>query len=182
MKALFRDVSEEDARADPYDGPHGFLLGVFSLEEIADQYFRAANLLVDSIKNKSSVDYELAYPVLYLYRHAIEIRLKSLMGSTSTHHRLDTLSGDLVKFARTRFQQEVPTWVTKLLRELAGIDPTSQAFRYGEDKYGDGNRQMSVPYETYVRLSELHERLNQLYESLKHAAEQVREKQGERVP
>jgi len=179
VSKLFRDVTEGDEREDPYSGPHGFLLGVFSMEDIADQYFKAANLLVDSIKSKNTVDYELAYPVLYLYRHAIELILKSLMGSTSNSHRLDALQGDLVKFAREHFKQDVPSSVIALLRELASIDPTSQAFRYGEDRYDNQKQTKPVPYETYVRLSELHERLNGLYESFKHAIQQVKRRQGE---
>ncbi len=173
MSLLFRSPTEGDEREDAYSGPFGFLvggLGAGERDHIAEQYFRAANLLVENIRQKNVADFEIAYPVLYLYRHAVEVLLKSLLGGHTSHHRLDALAGDLVKFAREKYDQQVPQWVTDRLHELARIDPTSQAFRYGEDKYpGKGDGRQPVPYETYVRVAELHDSMNRLFAALKGA-------------
>lgn len=172
MRPLFRDPGEGDEREDGYSEPHGFLLGPMGMidrAEMADQYFRAANLLIENVDRQRVADYEVAFPVLFLYRHALELVIKCILGGGS-HHRLDTLAGDLVTFIRKQYGQAVPTWVTRRLQELAKIDPTSEAFRYGEDKYdGKTKERTGIPTETYVRVSELQDELNRLYRALRHA-------------
>lgn len=174
MTPLFRDPGEGDEREDGYSEPHGFLLGGMSYDEresIAFQYLKAANLIVDGIRQKQVADYEVAYPVLYLYRHSIELLLKALIGGKTKQHRLDALGADLMTHVRARYGQEVPRWVIEQLNEVARIDPTSQAFRYGEDKYSDcksGQRQ-PIPHETYVRVEDLHRSMNALYSVLARA-------------
>lgn len=172
MKPLFRDPGEGDEREDGFSQPHGFLLGPMGMidrAEMADQYFRAANLLINRIDQQEVADYEVAYPVLFLYRHALELVMKCILGGGS-HHRLDALAGDLVTFVKKKHGQVVPAWITKRLHELAKIDPTSEAFRYGEDKYhGKGNGRTGIRPETYVRVSELRDELNSLYRALRRA-------------
>lgn len=171
MTALFRDPGEGDEREDGYSQPHGFLLGGMLADEresIAFQYLKAANLIVDGVRQKQVADYEVAYPVLYLYRHAIEVLVKALIGGDKDHHRLDVLGCELVAHVRARYDQEVPRWVIEQLNEVASIDPTSQAFRYGEDKYSDckAKQRRPIPYETYVRVEDLHKSMNRLYAAL----------------
>lgn len=174
MTKLFRDPGEGDEREDGYSEPHGFLLsgmGPDERESIAYQYLQAANLIVESVRQKRIADYEIAYPVLYLYRHAIEVLLKVLVGGSKNHHRLDALGSDLVIHVREHFGQEVPRWVIEQLNEVARIDPTSQAFRYGEDRYSNckANQRRPVPHETYVRVEDLHNSMNRLYSALARA-------------
>lgn len=169
---LFRDPGEDDQRDDAYSGPFGFLIGGLTASErveLAEQYLMAANLLVESIRKQEVADFEIAYPVLFLYRHALEVLIKHLIGSDVNHHRLDALADDLVRFARDQHGEQVPSWIVSRLREIAQIDPTSQAFRYGEDRYEPQQRR-PVPYETYVRVSELHDIMNMLYVALRRAA------------
>ncbi|MCI5103891.1 MAG: hypothetical protein MRY60_08950 [Algiphilus sp.] len=170
---LFRDSGEGDQREDAYSGPFGFLIGGitgFERHELAEQYLTAANLLVESIRKQQVADYEIAYPVLFLYRHALEVLIKFLIGSESNHHRLDALADDLVRFARDKHGERVPSWIVGRLREIARIDPTSEAFRYGEDRYEPKARR-PVPHETYVRVAELNGVINELYAALKRAAD-----------
>lgn len=175
---LFRDPGEDDQREDAYSGPFGFLIGgltAFERIELAEQYLKAANLLVESIRKQQVADFEIAYPVLFLYRHALEVLIKHLLGRDVTHHRLDALADDLVQFARDQHGEQVPSWIVSRLREIAQIDPTSQAFRYGEDRYEPEQRR-PVPYETYVRVSELHDVMNTLYAVLRRATGIVHER------
>lgn len=138
--------------------------------ELAEQYLKAANLLVGAIQKKQVGDFEIAYPVLFLYRHALEVLIKHFIGREVNHHRLDALADDLVSFVRDHHGVKVPSWIVKRLREIARIDPTSEAFRYGEDRYTSKDRS-SVPYETYIRVSELHDVMNTLYSALRRAAD-----------
>lgn len=170
---LFRDAGEDDQREDGYSEPHGFLIGgMIAVErvELADQYLKAADLLVASIRKKHVGDFEIAYPVLFLYRHALEVLIKHFIGREVNHHRLDALADDLVGFVRDHHGEDVPSWIVNRLREIARIDPTSEAFRYGEDRYMSKDRS-PVPYETYIRVGELHDVMNALYAALRRAAD-----------
>lgn len=178
---LFRDSAEEDQREDAYSGPFGFLIGGLTGSErveLAEQYLKAANLLVESIRKQQVADFEIAYPVLFLYRHALEVLIKFLIGKDANHHRLDALADELVEFARVEHGEQVPHWIVSRLREIARIDPTSEAFRYGEDKYESKTRR-PVPHETYVRVVELHDVMNDLYSVLKRAADVAHKRAGE---
>lgn len=171
MKPLFRDPDAGDQREDGYSEPFGFLLGpmgVIGRGDMADQYHRAANLIVGQIQERKVADFEIAYPVLFLYRHAMELMLKTILSSQANHHRLDALADDFVSFAKDKYGERVPQWITRRLKELAQIDPTSQAFRYGEDKYDPGKKPTAIPAETYVRVLELRDEMNRLYQVLRH--------------
>ena len=181
MQPLFRDPGEGDEREDGYSEPFGFLLGpmgVIERGDMADQYFRAANLIVGQIQQRNVADFEIAYPVLYLYRHAMELILKTILSKEVSHHRLDALADDFVNFAQDKYRERVPQWVTHRLKELAKIDPTSQALRYGEDKYQSKEKPTGIPAETYVRVLELHEEMNRLYRVLSHVLAVVRRDAG----
>jgi hypothetical protein len=173
MKPLFRDPCEGDEREDGYSEPFGFLLGpmgVFSRDEMADQYFLAANVLVEQVQQRNVADYDIAYPVLFLFRHAMELMLKSLLGQSAPHHhRLNSIADDFAAFVHREHRQEVPRWIVERLHELARIDPTSEAFRYGEDKYQGTADRSGIPAETYVRVMELHDEMNRLYGALRRA-------------
>lgn len=170
---LFRGAGEDDQREDGYSEPHGFLIGGLTAcwrFELAEQYLKAANLLVESIEKKQVGDFEIAYPVLFLYRHALEVLIKHFIGREVNHHRLDALADDMVSFVRDHHGEEVPSWIVNRLREIARIDPTSEAFRYGEDRYRSKDRS-PVPHETYIRVGELHSVMNTLYAALRRAAD-----------
>lgn len=171
--SLFVELSEEHYREDAFSGPHGFVVGgasVPTMLEMAEQYLHAANVLADAIKRQEQEDFRLANPVLFLYRHALELVLKALLRSTSTHHRLDALGVDLKRYIREKYQQEVPNWITARLNELAALDPNSMAFRYGEEKYGGSKQFAPVPGETYVSVGRLKESINELFAALAGAA------------
>jgi len=177
MKPLFREPEAGDQRENGYSEPFGFLLGpigVIGRGDMADQYFRAANLIINQILERQIADYEIAYPVLFLYRHAMELLLKTILANQANHHRLDALADDFTRFAKEKYAEDVPQWITRRLKELARIDPTSQAFRYGEDKYDDSKKPTGIPAETYVRVLELHDEMNRLYRMMRRVLVVVR--------
>lgn len=176
MQPLFVELSEEHVRTDALSGPHGFVVGGMFLPtklEMAQQYLHAANVLAESIICQEQEDFRLANPVLFLYRHAIELALKALLPSESSHHRLATLGADLRSHVRTEYQQDVPAWILERLNQLAAIDPGSMAFRYAEERY-DGSRNFSsVPGELYVGVPHLRASMNELFTALAGAAEKM---------
>ena len=175
---LFAEPSEDCEREDPFSGPMGFMLGgmfVPTRLELSRQYFDAANLLLEAVKKQRIEDYALTYPALFLFRHALELVLKSILmrraEGAPAGHDLAALLGHLQDFAKDRFHQEVPNWIVSRIQEFAAIDPGSTAFRYGQDRYGGkGSKQTSIAEEVYVGLPHLQAVMKELYTVLAHAA------------
>ena len=142
LRSLFQESGEAFERAGPWDGPPAFMVGgmaVPTAAEMADQYVRAAGLLVDAIARGDCEDYLLPNPVLYLYRHAIELRLKWLLGGAARTHDLRGLMGEISTAAAAGRLAAPPAWVGERLAEFARMDPGSTSFRYGPSrKAADG--------------------------------------------
>jgi len=134
-RPLFEEPGPHIERADAWSGPQGFLLGGLAERtdrlNIAQDYMEAAYVLTEAIKKGDWEDYRLANPVLFLYRHSIELFLKGVMGETRKIHRLADLADGFAKFIQQRYRKDVPPWITARLKEIAAVDPNSTAFRYG---------------------------------------------------
>jgi hypothetical protein len=147
-RPLFEEPSADCEREDEWSGPKGFMFGGWSLPsgttwEMAEQYFDAANQLIQSILSGKIEDYRLGTPVLFLYRHWLELAVKSIIKPTYGHD-LAKLSDNLV----THFVErgvEVPKWITDRLLEIADKDPGSTAFRYAGGTV-DGEIYVSLPH------------------------------------
>jgi len=179
-RPLFVEQTDDIVRSDPYSGPLGFILGGMGLPtkmELSQQYFDAANALIHTIRKWEYEDYKLVYPVLFLYRHALELMLKWIMRSAANHHKLDVLADDFVTFVQTRYGQKVPAWITTRLKEFAQIDPNSMAFRYAEDKYSGSTKCSGVDDGIYVDVIHLQQAMAALYGTLAEVAGKI-EMQG----
>jgi hypothetical protein len=168
---LFVEYDEGMQREDAYSGPLVFSLtpiGQPTLLELSQQYFDAADTLVESIKKQRIEDYRIAYPTLYLYRHSIELILKFINAGNSNNHNLSTLTNGFVEHVKKHHKQSVPDWIINALIELAKTDPTSTAFRYAEDKY-QGKTYSSVD-DVYVYVVNFQTRMTALYKALYKAA------------
>jgi hypothetical protein len=142
-RPLFEPLSEQHERPDEWSGPLGFVLaGMARYTEqglrdaaLAEEYFNAATALIDAIIERRVADYQVANAALFLYRHCFELLLKSglptkVRAKKETHH-LGNLARSYAHHKKTA-GEIVPAWVIKRLEELAAIDPSSEAFRYGE--------------------------------------------------
>ncbi len=113
-------------------------------------YKEAADLLVANIENGRRMQDTLVYPILFLYRQYLELALKELIRDARIlqdidepfpkTHRID----ELWKICQTLLQQvssdepiDCLTEIGRLIGEFSGVDPTSMAFRYPEDKEGN---------------------------------------------
>ena len=134
-RPLFEEPGPHIERVDAWSGPQGFLLGGMAENadrlSIAQDYMEAAYVLTESIKKGDWEDYRLANPVLFLYRHSIELFLKGVMDETRKIHRLADLADGFAEFVRQRYGKDVPSWITLRLKEVAAVDPNSTTFRYG---------------------------------------------------
>jgi hypothetical protein len=126
----------------------------------ASGYLEAANALVQGLvqgtirEGKTDL---LVYPITYLYRHHLELRIKQLYVKTcrflgvnaelkQTHPLLDNWQDfkqklDLVaeKFSLTRDTRHYLNLVEKKLRTFSEIDNTSMTFRYPIDRQGNNH-------------------------------------------
>lgn len=142
-RPLFEPFGPEHERSDPWSGPLGFVIGGFATPiskaerdgALAEQYFAAANALVDAIIDGRVGDYEIANAALFLYRHSFELLLKAGLPAKVRARKEIHHLGDLAKSYAHHKQLAgtvVPPWVVKRCEELATVDPGSEAFRYGD--------------------------------------------------
>jgi len=164
-RPLFEEPTDVIEREDAWDEPLGFLVGGManmSPQQLAEQYFDAASVLIQLILDHQWEDYRLANPALFLYRHALELLVKAVMRERKTGHNLDKLANDLVTFVKREFHTDVPDWIIARLKELAKIDPGSTAFRYNENKDETTKEYVPVDGEFHVDLHHLQHVMNAL--------------------
>jgi hypothetical protein len=119
------------------------------LGSYADSYQFGALLLIEkSLQESTTKDFTI-YPIVFLIRHYIELRLKELIQGLSycttqqeelkIGHKLDTLWEEF-KVAYSKIGEKIDAEVFKsinnLIIELSNIDSTSMAYRYPIDKDG----------------------------------------------
>ena len=157
-RPLFEEPTPALERVDPSEGPWGFMVGGMAnltFQHVGQQYFDAAYLLSEKIRNGDWEDHRLANPVLYLYRHSVELFLKAALGNAAKTHDLGGLADQFQAFIKTEFDADVPDWIAKRLKELAAIDPNSTAFRYSQNYDKTAKKDVPVDGEFHVDLAHL---------------------------
>lgn len=111
-------------------------------------YHRAADLLVAEAEATAYLRPKLIYPIVFCYRHSLELALKQLLEDYGHHagHTPEFRSHQLAAiWARCReviehFNQGADPApldaIAKLIEEFADVDPGSFAFRYTSDTKG----------------------------------------------
>jgi len=157
-RPLFEQPTAAIERPDQWSEPLGFLVGGGAnhrFEHLGQQYYNAAGQLIESIKHQDVADYEVANPVLYLYRHSIELFLKAIMQGAAKTHSLDTLAEEYRDFVKDEFGSNCPEWIITRMKELGTIDPNSTAFRYNMTYNKQAKTDEPVPGEFHVNLHHL---------------------------
>lgn len=134
-----------DLKWQRYNGPIGRLMG----------FRRAADLMAKQLLERHDVaDLDtLIFPFATCWRHYLELQLKTLIIGfrTLVHEEQKSLHGhslskladiyfDLVKEADLQHSNEAieaDSHARRLIMQLDQIDPTSQEFRYHEDRQGN---------------------------------------------
>jgi hypothetical protein len=113
---------------------HGILLiggGVNGYLALARNYRESADTLLDSAL-KSGEPRDWGYPVLFAYRHTLELYLK-IIGEIDEHiHSLK----ECVRLVEGRHGERLPSPSREWIIELDEIDPAGTAFRYADDQAG----------------------------------------------
>lgn len=131
---------------------HGFDIYAYGYRAAADQ------IVQHVLETGRSPDY-LVYPICFLYRQYLELRLKAIIRDGSAlleeapgpyfHHRLR----DLWSQARSVIHQvwpdddssDIEDAVGSLISDFSDLDPNSETFRYPEDRHG-GNPLAGLRY------------------------------------
>jgi len=113
---------------------HGLFLNGGTVDqylELARSYRQSAEALLDSAL-KSGEPREWGYPVLFAYRHALELYLKILGEIKEPTHSLEACVHRIEHRLRRRVGSPTREWII----EFDKIDPYGTAFRYADDQAG----------------------------------------------
>jgi hypothetical protein len=155
--SIFQEVTEEIT--ENWNG--GVLVGGMALwsgeEPIARAYKQAGDVLVkEALEN--DLAHEFTYPILFVYRHTIELYLKTILNPTQRNHNLESLIQALVDYIDSKYKQPLESCVVERLREFATFDPSSTTFRYSS-----GHLKSEKLYsETWVDLTNLSQVMDML--------------------
>ena len=98
---------------------------------LASSFKRAGDTLLLAALASDSAD-ELLYPILFNYRHSIELYLKAIVEPTPHGHDLNGLIKKFREVILEEFGVEVPGWISDRLHEFQNVDSRSTTFRYPE--------------------------------------------------
>jgi hypothetical protein len=144
---------------DPFDNANIADDGFARLNLMTEGYKKAADLMVEASANDRFARDTLVFPVIFNYRHFLELSLKCQLakfgpdagiGPNWTSHDLAKLWAEFLAMLDhfgTDDPDEVDPVVEAIVLEFAKIDPGSYSYRYPVDRKGD-----AVP----VAYSDLH--------------------------
>ncbi len=165
-------------------------------------YRRGATLLVEHVmEHQRDQDY-LVYPVIFLYRHHIELALKNIIGhmpyvldqeftqAEEKHlgkHRLDLLwqnlkpklgaMADIAGWAR--LPNDDLEGIDSYIRQLTALDPDSFSFRYTRSKKGAPSLPLELKRINLRHFAEMMERLADYLDGLDTAVSVLEEGKAE---
>lgn len=99
---------------------------------LAKSYKRSADELV-KLAIESNKRTEFLCPVIFCYRHSIELFIKSIIRKEVKSHNLKKLYNIFEKLISSKFNQQVPDWFRNTILAINDFDPESITFRYGEN-------------------------------------------------
>lgn len=95
----------------------------------ATHFKKAGDALVQKLEKVDSEAYEILNPVLYLYRHSIELYLKSFLGEIKTHN-LQKLLHAFKDLMKSKYNWDIPVALEIFINEFDVYDRSSTVFRY----------------------------------------------------
>ena len=117
----------------------------------ATGYKKAAEKLIETVLNKPIDQDILIYPIVFLYRQYVELRIKEIIiegrilleegNDFPKHHNIWNLWCTAKQISIKVFENEIEhpdfSYAEHVIKEFSQIDPDSFSFRYPTDKQGD---------------------------------------------
>jgi hypothetical protein len=116
-----------------------------SAPEVRDAFQTAAERLLDAAIGRRE-HWEALYPILFCYRHALEIALKAALPAAAHDHRLPNLWNNLQPRLVGRMPPDQITWLGERIAEFIHVDPRSTAFRYHDAVPSDRDTELWVDF------------------------------------
>ena len=143
---------------------HGVLVGGMASApndlEIARAYRAAAGALIGPALAGGEA-WNFTYPILFLYRHALELYLKAIVRPARLNHDLGPLLDAFQVIVCERCKQEIPESVREDLQVFAGLD--AMGLRYSHNLKG---RWSGLPGEYWVSLTNLETKMDAIFDAL----------------
>lgn len=131
---------------------------------LAQSYKNAGGVLVESAIDNANA-YKLIYPIIYTYRHSIELYLKTNIRNRQIIHSLTTPLEELKQTLKYEFNATIHEWFEIVVMAFNEYDPKGVSFRYGG----------SLPkYEAFVNLVHLRD----IKEQFTKAFQTIRSRRG----
>ncbi|MEW5682528.1 MAG: hypothetical protein AB1780_09090 [Pseudomonadota bacterium] len=131
-------------------------------------YKEAGDSLVNSVADRSGTADSLIFPIVFLYRHYIELRLKSLLHDGNrlldlehkqkSEHQLSKLwpkVRDILVELWPDGSKDGLVAFDSLINQFEKVDPRSTTFRYPKDFDGNNSLQMDSPRVNLRNLKEV---------------------------
>jgi hypothetical protein len=137
---------------------HGAMLGGmvgYDDESLAPSYFASASLLIHGVLDSATRAQDAICPILYLYRHGIELYLKVLVQPAKLDHSISSLFDAFCRDVKQQFDEDVPMWLSLPVSQFAEFDPNSDLFRYGQTRNPAVAQKMTNSGEFWVDLRSL---------------------------
>ncbi|MDR3715197.1 MAG: hypothetical protein P4L51_20480 [Puia sp.] len=117
---------------------HGTIIGgmapIADLYVLAESYKLAGDILIDAALSTDEA-FELIYPIIYNYRHATELYLKSTLQDLQKYHDLLRLLQQFKTMVKVKLNSDLPQWFIDIVTAFHDFDPNSTTFRYGGFDY-----------------------------------------------
>jgi hypothetical protein len=135
---IFINVPDDTENLNPEETVlFGGLVDFGNWHQLAKAYKLAGDLLVEnSIKN--DMGYELICPIIFNYRHATELFLKSTLKLSDEElkkkigHNLVNAANIFETKVKEEFGEELPDWFKNVVRAFDDFDRNGETFRYGK--------------------------------------------------
>lgn len=102
-----------------------------NLFELGEAYKNAGDILSELIQKQEQPDVVSIYPIIYNYRHATELLIKSVLPEFREIHKLLILYENLKSYLLNEFNYTPSIWVENLITAFNDFDPKGTTFRYG---------------------------------------------------
>jgi hypothetical protein len=124
-------------------------------ESLARSYFMAGGMLIEQVLTTGERGQEVICPILYVYRHGIELYLKVIIRPAERNHSIGSLLDAFCRHIKSQYGERVPSWITRPVGQLAEFDPGSDLFRYGQTKPSSISQKLTNSGEFWVDLRTL---------------------------
>jgi len=134
VRGIDDPISDEPEEVEP-EANWGILIGgmaSYDEELMAMAYKEAADMLVEQALRSGDRSWAVAPPILFLYRHTVELYLKLVVKPEKRNHSLAELVEQASEIAKRRVGKSLPNWTQARLLEFADYDPRSTTFRYAD--------------------------------------------------